>query len=647
MTLQFAQPYWLVVGLCACFALLWFFRQTAAYKQRQLNNFASPELVERLVCHLSPRKLAVKNGLLCATMLLCFVALARPQYGYTWVDVKHRGIDLLFAIDTSRSMLAEDVKPNRLERAKFAIYDFVKKLEGDRVGLLPFAGSSYLMCPLTTDYSAFYQNLEAVDTSIIPKGGTNLAEVIRHAGQILRENSTNYKILIILTDGENLQGDAIDAAETAQKNKLIIHTVGVGTKEGELIPLPGQNQGFVRDLTGKLVQSKLDTAALTQIAEATGGIYSPLGQTGEGLETIYREKLALLPKTSQKERREKVPMERFQWPLAVAFLLYLMEMFLHNRKKRKKEREPPPAQGRAAHKKVAVLSFLMLIFSVGSSQVLSAKASDTNAPGEKLYGKQLAKEPENPVLQYNYGTILYKGKRYTEAIEAFSQALKSEDLLLQEKAYFNRGNGYYHAGAKDVEGKPEATIQAWEQALASFQAAIELNPANQKARHNFAKVKKELETLRHKQSEDRKKQSSKEEEKDKLQPEKQKESFGQKDQKDEKGQKDQKDQKRQKNKNTQKYTNKKNSKKNKDIKNNGEQQREDVSLSRQSSGGKEREGQTASSTSQKEEGVPEHALDKMSKKEAEQLLDMLKGEEKKLHFIPAPGHQDREPQQNW
>ncbi len=166
--MDFAQPLWLIAGLIICVALAFLIRNLQERRKATLAKFAAPKLLDSLTRNISSPKRRTKNILIILALFMCFVALARPQYGFKWVEVKRKGIDILFALDTSKSMAAEDVKPNRLKRAHYAILDFVRQLEGDRVGLLPFAGSSFLMCPLTLDYDAFEHSLSAVYTGIIP-----------------------------------------------------------------------------------------------------------------------------------------------------------------------------------------------------------------------------------------------------------------------------------------------------------------------------------------------------------------------------------------------------------------------------------------------------------------------------------------------
>lgn len=296
MFIQFAQPIWLSIGLLFCLGAVLFIRVNIVRRKKALLHFASAHLLTVLTRNVSLSRRRIKNILFVLGLACLFVALAHPQYGNRWVEVKRKGIDILIGVDVSKSMLVQDISPDRLKRAKLAVKDFVAKLEGDRVGLLPFAGTSFLMCPLTTDYDAFNASLDALDINTIPKGGTDIGAAIREADTTLA-NEANHKIFILVTDGEDLSNDALKAAEEAKKNKMTIYTIGVGTPEGELIPVSGkQSQTFIQDKAGNFVRSKLDEKSLTEIAATTGGLYVPLGSMGQGFDTIYQKKLSMVPK---------------------------------------------------------------------------------------------------------------------------------------------------------------------------------------------------------------------------------------------------------------------------------------------------------------------------------------------------------------
>ena len=251
-------------------------------------------------------------------------------------------------------MLTEDVKPNRLERAKLAIADFADRLPDNRLGLIAFAGDAFLQCPLTLDHDAFQTAVRELDTDTIPRPGTDIAAAIDQAVDALRSQPNNLKFLILVTDGEDLEGRVLEAARNAAQNGLKIYTIGVGTPEGDRIPERDESGSvsYHHDVGGEDVVSKLDENTLRKIADLTGGAYAALGQRGEGLDEIYRHYIAPLPKQNLEGRRERIRIERFEWPLALA-ILFLMAEFLINERaaspRRRSLRFPsPPAGPRAA-----------------------------------------------------------------------------------------------------------------------------------------------------------------------------------------------------------------------------------------------------------------------------------------------------------
>jgi Ca-activated chloride channel family protein len=639
--MDFAQPHWLVIGLLVCIGLIFLFRLMHTRRQVALEKFAAHQLLDRLTRNVSGNRRRYKSMLLLLAVFMCFAALARPQYGFQWVDIKRKGIDLLFALDTSKSMLAEDIKPNRLKRAHLAILDFVEQLEGDRVGLMPFAGSAYLMCPLTLDYGAFADSLDAVTTDIIPRGGTNIAAVIDMAALTLN-NAANHKILIILTDGENLQGDAVKAAEEAAKQGLAIYTVGVGTSQGELIPLASQSgQGFVKDRQGNFVTSRLDETTLSALAEKSNGMYVPLGPAGEGLETIYQQKLALIPKDDLAERRQKVPLERFEWPLAAALFFLVLELLVGERKKTRSRSFFKTLHhiggiiGRIARrgKKVPEVIMILLLLGLGITPEAScSRGEEAFDQGDYLqaseyYREKLKKAPNDPQLLYNYGTATYKNNMFDDAIDAFTKALKSDDVELQKKAYYNRGNSYYQKGVEVQQADPETTLNQWKQAVSSLESALQLDPDDTDARHNHDIIKKRLEELE-------------------KQPQQQ--------------QQQQKQQNQEKNQEQDQNGEKKEQQQNGDSEPDTKQQAEDGQpKQKQEAGGNENvpeKPQAAEKSGAKEDQpVPvnppseeknqptdqaerdgqRQQLGKMTREEAESLLNALKNEEGELNFVPS------------
>ncbi len=617
--MNFAQPFWLLIGLAVCVGLAFFFRYMQKKRLTTLDKFASHQLIGRLTRNVSSRKRRSKNIFILLAVFMCFSALARPQYGSKWVEVKRKGIDLLFALDTSKSMLAEDIKPNRLKRAHLAILDFVQQLEGDRVGLLPFAGSAYLMCPMTLDYGAFANSLTAINTDIIPKGGTNIATVIEKAAEIL-DNGANHKILIILTDGEHLQGETITVAEEAADKGLTIYTVGVGTSEGELIPLAGQaGGGFVKDKSGNFVTSKLDEETLRRIAEVSGGLYVPLGMAGEGLETIYQEKLTLIPKEELAERRTKIAIDRFEWPLALALFFLIVELLIGQRKSSGRYSFVQSVKEiRRIFKKRGTTTALVIVLSLCQAPKIYASAGeDAYYQGEYLesseyYLNKLEHNPDDPILQYNYGTSAYKNNMMDEAIGAFNKALKSADINLQEKAYFNRGNSYYRKGTEMAQGDKKAAIEQWNQALESLESALKLNPERIETKNNYEIVKRQLEELKKLQEQEKEQQEQNDQDQQSQDDEQKQEQSSEGNENPDLGKDKQEDIKQQES-----------------ATDNAEQAAEEVS-----------EPSTAENNEQAARDAIRQEQGKMTKEEAEQLLNALKNEEGELNFVPGGGSND-------
>jgi len=267
------------------------------------------------------------------------LALARPQWGFEWQEVKRQGMDIFIVVDTSKSMLTQDVRPNRLERTKLAIQDFVSHLKGDRVGLIAFAGDAFYLCPLTVDYNGFLLSLNDLSVDSVPRGGTNIERAIEEAISGYEQTPSEFKAVIVLTDGDNLEGDPLAVARRAKSMGIKIYTIGIGTKEGELIQIQsgaGQIE-FLKDNNGNFVKSRLNETLLQQIALSTGGIYVKATGLQFGLDLIYEKELAGKQKREIENRMEKKYHERFQYPLAVALLLLFAETCLSNRMKQHEE----------------------------------------------------------------------------------------------------------------------------------------------------------------------------------------------------------------------------------------------------------------------------------------------------------------------
>jgi len=328
--MRYAHFFWLVPLLIILY--LWVFRS----KRKALESFAQGHLVPMLTSTVNWRNQKLKAALIVLAFCFLILALMGPRWGFQWHEIKREGVDIVVAIDTSRSMLANDVKPNRLERSKLAVQKLLELLQGDRIGLVAFAGGSFLQCPLTMDYGAFDMTLDTVDTKIIPRGGTSLGDAIRTAMEAFEGKERKYKAVILITDGENHTGEPIEAAEEAAQQGIRIFCIGVGTNDGELIPLVDDdgNIAFLKDRKGQVVKSKLNEETLQKIAMATNGGYVHASGMDYGLDVIYKEKIADMERKELESKYRKRYEERFQIPAVIALGLLCLEAFMGERRRR-------------------------------------------------------------------------------------------------------------------------------------------------------------------------------------------------------------------------------------------------------------------------------------------------------------------------
>ena len=504
--MQFAQPIWLFAGFAACIALVWQYRRFDRGQRIALAQFVSARLLPKLTSSVSASRKLVKRILFILGVALVFIALARPQAGFEFQETHRKGLELLFAVDTSKSMLAQDVKPDRLTRAKLAVIDLVAKLNGDGVGLIAFAGSSFLQCPVTLDYDAFRESLDALDVNVIPKGGTDIAAAIHEAEAVFNTRTAADKILILITDGEDLGGEAISAAQSVAKNGVKIFAVGVGSTTGELVPVPSETGGtdFAKDENGKPVKSRLDETTLKKIAESTGGIYQPLGPQGEGLTNIYEHDLTGFKRQDLKAREAKVPLEKFHWALFTALACFVGELLIGNRR-RVRASNLRPAMATAA---------LIILAGVASTKAASPQSAEQAyqkgdfAKSQQDYAASAAKEPSKAELQFNAGDASYKAGDYAQAASGFEKSLKTGQVPVQQNAYYNLGNTKYRLGQKTEKENPQETIKTWEGAVKSYDTALQIKADDADATHNRDLVKRKIEQL-NKQEEQKKQDQQK------------------------------------------------------------------------------------------------------------------------------------------
>lgn len=299
-----------------------------------LGRMAEQELWPTMVPGHSPKRQRLRNLVRVLAIALGIAAVARPQWGFKWEEVKQRGLSIIVALDTSKSMLAQDIKPNRLQQAKWGVRDLVKELRGDRIGLVAFAGDAFLQCPATIDYAAFLMMLDDVYAGIVPVGGTDLFQALDASIDSFEktEESQADKVIILISDGEGHTGDPLALLAKLKKEDIRVFAIGVGTKEGELIET---SEGFVKDKAGNVVKSSLNEGMLERIAFETGGFYVRSAPGDFGLERVYRQGIAELQREERDSRMSKAWTERFQWFVAAALLLLVLEAAIRPVKWRK------------------------------------------------------------------------------------------------------------------------------------------------------------------------------------------------------------------------------------------------------------------------------------------------------------------------
>lgn len=519
-------------------------------QEARLAVFAEEALARRLTPNLDRRRRVVRVGLRVAALLLVVLALAGPKWGFHWEEVKREGIDLIVAIDTSRSMLATDVKPNRLERAKLAVLDLVDFLQGDRIGLVAFAGTAFLECPLTLDYAAFARSLRATEVGLIPRGGTALARAIETSLAGFEAREGKHEALILITDGEDHEGDLDAAVQQAVEKGVRIYTVGIGTSEGELVPQAGGGGGYVKDRSGQVVKSRLNEEVLKDIALKTDGAYVRGLGAALGLDEVFRDHIAKMERREVASSLERRYEDRFQIPLLLAILFLVAESLIGDRKStrlraatwlrpwawlfgRRKKYETPKAPGGATLSsdwRLSVLILLSLPFVVGWLDPPGDRAAEGNRLYDEgkyeeavhKYGDGLVDAPESPLLQFNMGTALYKEGKYSEAIASLSKVASGGDDAWTARAAYNLGNSYYRLGANSEESDPQAAIQDYEQALAAYKRAMGVAPQDTDAKFNHEFVAKKLADLK-KRLEEQQQEQEQQQDQQQKQDEKQQE----------------------------------------------------------------------------------------------------------------------------
>ncbi|MBA3385886.1 MAG: VWA domain-containing protein [Chthoniobacterales bacterium] len=510
--MSFGAPEWLW-GLLVLPILLLLFLRAESRSAKRLRHFVAPRLLAQLGATVNHFRRRLRFALLLLGIGLALVSLAKPRWGYTFEEVKRKGLDLLLAVDTSRSMLANDVPPNRLQRVKLAAQDLIQELRGDRIGLIAFAGRAFVQAPLTIDYDAAVEALTEIDTNTIPEGGTNISEAITLAVKTFGKSALGNRALIVFTDGEELAGDSLKIAQQAADSGVRIFTIGVGTPEGSLIPVPAQGGGtaFVKDRDGQVVKSKLDEKRLREIAESTGGIYLPLGNGPSAMQQLYRNGLSKLQAGDIDTRTSRQPIERYQWPLAGAILVLGASLLISERKRASSSvaavsdrRTRATLRNRGHRPPLPAAALILLLFTPTFTRAAAPGLEEYRAErfreAYEQFQQTLKEHPETRAqnkIQFDAGAAAYKMKDYGKALESFSQALLSPDTYLQSRSHYNLGNTLYQRG--EAQKSDEQKLKEWTNALQHYDQTLKIEPENKEAKENAEFVKNKIEELKKKQ----------------------------------------------------------------------------------------------------------------------------------------------------
>ena len=326
----FAHPQYLLLVLLVPFFFIGLALWMGA-RRRRLRKFGDEDLVKELMPSWSRSKIWVRAVLYSLAFISFVIGLSRPQIGAKLKEYKAKGAEIMIALDVSNSMLAQDYSPNRLERAKLAISRITDKLQGDRIGLIIFAGSSFVQLPITSDYVSAKMFLSSITTESVPIQGTAIGDAITTSLKSFSAQSEHSRAIIVITDGENHEDDAVAAATQAAEAGAKVYTIGVGSAEGQPIPMAG---GLLKDKEGNIVVTKLDEDTLKEIAKAGGGAYVRAGNDEFGLTPIIEDIRKMQDEEFNSVMFEEYD-EQFMYFLGAAFVLFVLEMLIGERRSRR------------------------------------------------------------------------------------------------------------------------------------------------------------------------------------------------------------------------------------------------------------------------------------------------------------------------
>lgn len=501
--MRFARPDFLFCLLLVPLLIV-FFVKVFREKRDAITRFGEMPLIRTVSSLPSVKRQVIKTVFCILSLILIIISLAQPQIGMTDEKLKGDSIDIVFAIDTSLSMLADDVKPNRLDAAKKEVYHLLNSLKGERVGIVAFSGTALALCPLTADYNVTRYFLDTLDTDTVITLGTSLGDALDVASRLFDEFS-RVKTIVFLSDGEEHEATPAGFEKIAEKAKsdgISVFALGIGTTVGSYIPIFDEKSGtatYKKDKQGELINSKLEELALQRLCSLTDGKYYRLLLTAlersegvkRGLERIYADILRIskrIPKVRPKddaERPERVAMvykDRFQYFTILAIIFLLLRTLISEQVG---ARHAVPLQGAPLILILILTSFLGLGWLPWNPVASRIKEGNTLFNEKKYEGAFLKYreaqryDPHQPIINFNIGNAYYLMKSYNEALEEFNVAIGTDNKALQANAFFNRGNAEYRLGLLD-------------EAAQSYKKVLALDPSDQDAKFNLEFIKREL-----------------------------------------------------------------------------------------------------------------------------------------------------------
>jgi Ca-activated chloride channel family protein len=488
-------------GLAALPLLLFLLWYLLRWKSKTVSRIGDPSLVSQLIGNFSSVRFLIKAGLALVAFFVIVLAAANVQRPGSMENVQRKGVDVMLVLDVSRSMLARDIKPTRLERAKQFLLRLADQLPNDRIGLVLFAGRAYMQMPLTTDHGAARMYIQEASPDVVPTQGTVIGDALTMANSAFNAKERKYKSIVLVSDGEDHDPEAPKIAKQLAQDGVLINTVGIGSPEGSAIEDTATGE-LKKDEEGHTVMSKLNEAELQQLATETNGTYLRLDNVEDALITMTQQ-LDTAEKKAMRDNEFIDYKSYFQWFLGAALLLLLCELLLAERRR-----------GRLA----AGVGRMLVLIGLGLAVTVSASAQTTNTlirSGNRAYKKKqvdqslkqyqaaVDKAPDNPTANYNLGNAQFRKNEFDAASKSYDASINhsDSDKSMEEKGLYNKGV------ALARQKKLQESIDAWK-------AALKLDAADSEARENLEKALMEQKKQQQQQNQQKKNQDQKKDQKD-------------------------------------------------------------------------------------------------------------------------------------